>query len=385
VRIAVFTDNDFEKVNGVTTTLRAVLAHAPADIEARIYTCQRRSEHTRTYYAARSLSVPMPFYGDMSLYMPRVRRLLAEARADRIDLIHLTTPGPVGLAAMYVAARMGVPMVGSFHTDLEAYVSILSGSATLGRVMREYMRWPYGRCAQVLVPSEATARLLSARGGMPASRLRQWRRGVSSSFFAPRNRSVALRRRWGASDDHTVALYVGRLSREKGLGLLPEIHRLMDGTQCRFVIVGEGPYRDTLERLLPDAIFTGALSHQGVAVAMASADMFVFPSRTDTAGNVVLEAQASGLPVLVTDAGGPRENMIPGETGEICNTAADFAFRLTEWARDPHRRLATGARARVYTLERDWAGALRPLYSAYRDVLASTSVASTVAASPARV
>src|SRR5262249_10982286 len=154
-----------------------------------------------------------------------------------------------------------------------------------------------------------------------------WTRGVSSDRFNPAKRCGNLRASWGASDQRPVVLYVGRLSREKSLQAFVTVRNaLRDAAmEHRLVFVGDGPMRAELQSLLPDAVFTGTLNHEGVAVAMASADLFVFPSRTDTAGNVVLEAQASGLPVLVSSAGGPKENMFAGTTGEVCEDADDIA------------------------------------------------------------
>jgi len=371
MNVAIFTDNDFEKVNGVTTTLRAVLQHAPPGVRVRVYTAARTPVDTPDYLAVGSVGAPLPFYGEMRVYVPPLRRFRQAAQADAIDVIHLTTPGPIGLAAMRVARQLGVPMVGSFHTDLAAYARILSGSARLGAALGHFMRWPYGRCARVLAPSEATRQLLM-RTDRDADRIGIWRRGVDSACFHPERRNEALRRRWGVSDDRPALLYVGRLSREKGLDLLPRIERALHrlGLPHRFVIVGQGPMREELETLMPDALFTGVLDRDGVAEACASSDVFVFPSRTDTAGNVVLEAQASGLPVLVTNAGGPQENVIDGESGHVLRDmdATSWAASLAPLLRRPAHRQRMSAAARSYAESRTWTNALAPLFDAYRDV-----------------
>ncbi|MGC4082857.1 MAG: glycosyltransferase [Vicinamibacterales bacterium] len=148
VKVGVFTDNDFEKVNGVTTSLRAAIEHAPADIQLRIYTCDSTGIESPTYLSLRSAGVAIPYYSEMKMYVPPVRAFLQHARADRLDVIHLTTPGPVGLAAMYVASRLQLPMMGSFHTHLAEYTARLSGSPRLGALMQRYLRWPYGKCHQ---------------------------------------------------------------------------------------------------------------------------------------------------------------------------------------------------------------------------------------------
>jgi glycosyltransferase involved in cell wall biosynthesis len=370
MKVAIFTDNDFDKINGVTTTFRAALQSAPAGIHLRVYTAAQLPVETDAYLALRSIGIPIPFYSEMQMYVPRFWEFLRRARADHIDLVHLTTPGPIGLAALFVASRLRLPLVGSFHTDLAAYATLLSGSRRLGTLMREYMRWPYGRCARVLVPSEHTRQLLISAKANP-DRIDVWPRGVDTLLFSPSKRSAALREHWHVSDRRPALLYVGRVSREKGLMHLPAIsdrlHRL--GIEHRCIIVGDGPLLPVLRRSLPDAVFTGALAREAVAEAFASADCFVFPSSTDTAGNVVLEAQASGLPVVVSGSGGPHENMVAGSTGTVCHRdePGEWAEAIAAALAQPMRtRLSQSARQ--YALSRTWERAMQPLYRAYHDV-----------------
>lgn len=371
MRVAIFTDNDFDKVNGVTTVLRAVLEHAPSAFGVRIYTASDVARDDERYLAYESWGAPIPYYPEMRLYVPRVFRYLAQARADGVELVHLTTPGPMGLAAMYVAARLGLPMVGSFHTDLAAYTRILTGSTRLGSVMGRYLRWPYGRCARVLVPSQAVRQALERERFCP-DRLSVWPRGVDGTQFSPRRRSDELRASWRVSDGRPAIVYVGRVSKEKGLDLLPPLERLLQslGVPHRFIVVGDGPYREELRRALADAVFTGTLDREGVAAAMASGDLFLFPSTTDTAGNVVLEAQASGVPAIVSAEGGPREYVTDGVTGHVCRGGdlPDFARRVIELLRDRERRRHYADAARAWALANSWPRSLRPLFTAYQDV-----------------
>ncbi len=296
---------------------------------------------------------------------------------DGIQLVHYTTPGPVGLAAMYVASRLKVPMVGSFHTQLSEYTALLSGSERLGHLMREYQRWPYGKCERILVPSVATRDLLIA-AKIPEDKIRIWTRGVDTDQFAPSRRSASMRQTWGVDEARPALIYVGRLSREKGLDLVPAIARTLRdaGVDHRLVFVGEGPMRQELQQACPDAVFTGAMPHAEVASAMASSDVFIFPSRTDTLGNVVLEAQACGIPVLVSDAGGPRENIRDGETGFVCAStgALDMPARVLQLASDRTRRVAMGKAAREYAHGRSWERAMAPLYEAWREVSGAQAV-----------
>lgn len=378
MNVAIFTDNDFEKVNGVTTTLTAALRHAPPGMRLRVYTASAVGIDTPDYLALRSFGMPIPFYSEMQMYLPPVPELVARVRRDEADVVHLTTPGPMGLAAMYVARRLRLPLVGSFHTDLAAYTTTLSGSPRLGALMREYMRWPYGRCARVLVPSDATRTLLASAKGNP-ERMRVWRRGVDAELFSPVKRSGLLRDAWKVSANRPALIYVGRVSREKGLDLLLPLSRRLHAMRIehRLVIVGQGPLLPQLRSQLPDAVFTGVLSPEGVAQACASADLFVFPSRTDTAGNVVLEAQACGVPVVVSDAGGPRENIRPGRTGEVCTgtDVDDWAHTIAGVLGEPGRLTAMGQAAREYALQRQWSQALQPLFQTYTEVAARQAAA----------
>jgi len=366
MNVAIFTDNDFGKVNGVTTTLAAALEHAPDDLNLRVYTCDQAGAETGDYLSLAAFGVGIPFYREMKVYLPPLRKFLRHARTDAIEVVHLTTPGPVGLAALWVASRLGIPMLGSFHTDLAEYTRILSGSRGLSRFMERYMKWLYGRCERILAPSDATRDML-IRAGLERSRIDIWRRGVSTLRFDPAKRSATLRDKWGVSDERPAIIYVGRVSKEKGLQILKLFSRFLQygGVAHRLIIVGDGPMRAELQADCPDAVFTGTLRQDDVAVAMASADFLLFPSRTDTAGNVVLEAQASGLPVLVSDAGGPRENLRPAESGFICSGFNDFVRRAGDLLRQPRRRREMSAAARDYALTRRWETALEPLYACY--------------------
>ncbi len=368
--IAIITDNDFDKVNGVTTTLKAVLRHAPADLQVRVYTMADLAVDQPDYCAMASWGVGLPWYPEMRIYWPRIQQLRRRLQADGAQVLHLTTPGPMGLAARWVWRRGGLPMVGSYHTHLGDYVATFSGSVALGRGLEAYTRWLYEPCQRVLVPSSATQTRLQATG-YRREQLQVWSRGVDTGCFQPLARSTALRESWRVGDNRPAILYAGRLSSEKGLALVGPIQQALLRRRLahRFVFAGDGPMRSTLAAMCPDAVFLGSISHARVAQAMASADVFMFPSATDSLGNVVLEAQASGLPVLVTDKGGPREHMVHGQTGWVCPSGSAEAFvdRLAAWLLDAASRRAMGKAGVAYASARNWPAALVPLYRAWRD------------------
>jgi glycosyltransferase involved in cell wall biosynthesis len=381
MRVAVFTDNDFNETSGVTTTLTAVLDHAPDGVQPRIYTAAALGADQPDYFAVKSVGLPVPFNRETRVYLPRWRRYLERVRSDRVDLLHLTTPGPLGLTALWIARQTGLPLIGSLHSALGAASASSSDAQRLRGWLAEYLCWMYDRCSQVLVPSAATRDAL-VECGLTTARLTLWPRGVDTDLFTPAKRSPALRRQWRADDDHPVVLYVGRLSREKGLDLFPSmLERLRTvGVRCRLVVAGDGPLRGPLLEQCPEAICTGPLGRERVAETFASADVFVFPSRTDTAGNVVLEAQASGLPVLVSGVGGPRESVVSGVTGAVCQgvDARCWAHAVAGLLNHADARQSMAAAARRYALSRRWELTLQPLFETYRRVYQSPNRAAGV-------
>jgi glycosyltransferase involved in cell wall biosynthesis len=368
MRVAMFTDNDFGKVNGVTTTLKAVLQFSER-VEPRVYTASDLGAETPTYFATSSLGIGLPWYREMRIYWPRIGAFARALKRDGTDVIHVTTPGPVGLAGRLLAARLNLPIVGSYHTHLGDYATTLSGSTRLGGALEHYMRWLYAPCESLLVPSEA-ARDLLARRGYPADRLRVWSRGVDVTKFSPERLSREWRRAWHVDDRRPAILYAGRLSREKGLDIVGPLQRQLHrhGIAHQFVFAGDGPMRAELEAMCPDGVFLGSIPHDRVAAAMASSDVFLFPSTTDTLGNVVLEAQASGLPVIVSDEGGPQQQIVADETGVVCHAheAGSFARALITLIRKPELRRTMGRNAREYAERRNWPRSLEPLVAAWR-------------------
>ena len=378
MRVAIFTDNDFDKVNGVTTTLKAVLKHTDGRAQPRVITAGDERVETPEHFAASSIGLGLPWYRGMRVYLPRLRQFARELRRQGADVIHLTTPGPVGLAGRWLARELGLPMVGSYHTHLGEYVRTLGGSHRAGEGMDAYMRWFYGACTTVLAPSRATERLLVSQGHR-ADRLRIWPRGVDTDEFSPLRASRELRRQWRVDSRRPAIVYAGRLSAEKGLGHLPRIRQLLHrrAVEHQMVFAGDGPMAATLKREIPDGIFLGALPHHEVGRVMASADVFLFPSPTDSFGNVVLEAQACGLPTIVTDRGGPCEQILDNESGFIC--AADdpdaFVEVLVPILRNEVRRRAMSGVARGWAEQHGWRQALDPLVGAWRDALESGATA----------
>jgi glycosyltransferase involved in cell wall biosynthesis len=236
---------------------------------------------------------------------------------ERFTEIIISTPGPIGLCALGCAKLLGLRTSGIYHTDFPQYARFLSDDAFMESMVWNYMQWFYGQTDLLYVNSEFYRRCWIDRGIVP-DKLRIFPRGLDTELFNPAQREADFWKKRGAAGP--VLLYVGRVSKEKDLNFLAEI---MPALRARvtapftLAIVGEGPYRKELEALLPDAIFTGILTGRELGVAYASADLFVFPSTTDTYGNVVVEAMAAGLPAAVSDIGGPRELVKTSQMGRV--------------------------------------------------------------------
>src|ERR687895_1046771 len=246
--------------------------------------------------------IEIPFYAGLRVGVPSLPATVEALAEGRYDLVHLCSPGPAGVAASLIARTMELPLVGSFHTELGAYAGLRSGDLRLRAGMDATLAAFYGLCSVVLSPSDPADESLRALG-VPSARIARWDRGVDMARFDP-----ALREPPAHPGELTV-LYAGRLTKEKGADLLAEafLRAHARDPRLRLVLAGGGPEEDTLrERLGRRATFLGWLDGDDLARAYATADLFLFASRTDTFGQVILEAQASGLPVVAVGEGGPR-------------------------------------------------------------------------------
>lgn len=290
-------------------------------------------------------------YQGLEVPVPDVKAVNDYMKGHPFDVAHLSTPGPMGLFGMKVAQSLGAPICGTYHTDFPRYVRDLTGSADLEAYTWDYMRWFYGQMDLVAAPSSTTKDDLVAHG-LDASRIQVVGRGVETDLFCPGKRSESLRAAWGA-EDKPVLLYVGRISKEKNLPLLAEAFRTMQ-KEAVLVIVGDGPYRKEMKQELrdTDCVFTGALHGEELYTAFASGDLFVFPSETDTFGRVLIEAQASGLPALVSDQGGPRDTIAPEQTGRMVASVTPFNFAeaMDDLVTDRDRLRRWGQQARKHAL-----------------------------------
>jgi glycosyltransferase involved in cell wall biosynthesis len=257
--------------------------------------------------------LPIPGYPLLRLGLPAGRRLKRLWRADRPDIVHVTTEGPLGASAISAARRLGIPVTSSFHTNFHSYAR-LYGCAPLRGTALAWLRHVHNRTQLTFTPTEE---LRGELGGLGFRNLTVFSRGVDTRQFGPERRSFALRSSWGVSPDDPVVLHVGRLAVEKNYPLLFRAFAAMRAAQpnCRCVLVGDGPLRSTLERKHPECIFTGFIPRDELARHCASADIYIHASLTETFGNVLTEAMASGLAAASFDYAAGRQFIRSEENG----------------------------------------------------------------------
>jgi glycosyltransferase involved in cell wall biosynthesis len=298
--------------------------------------------------------LPLPGYKGLRFGLPAGWRLRTCWLRQPPDVVYVATEGPLGWSAVQTARRLGIPVVSGFHTNFHSYARHYR-AGWLRHVIFRYLCSFHNRTMRTLVPSTELHDRLKAMGVRHVSVLS---RGVDSGLFHPARRSAALRQQWGVTDQDLAVLYVGRVAPEKNLGLAVDAYRAMQrlNQALKFVIVGDGPLCTTLQKAHPDFIFCGVHTGEQLAQYYASADVFLFPSETETFGNVTLEAMASGLVVVAYDYAAANMHLRHGETGVLvpygdAQAFIDAAVQLAckPLSLDHIRRQARACAARI-----DW-------------------------------
>ncbi|HXV16274.1 MAG TPA: glycosyltransferase family 1 protein [Gemmatimonadaceae bacterium] len=371
MRIALFTGAYNHIADGVSRTLNRLVAYLEAQEAAvQVYGPTISSppvKHEGTLIPVRSISAPgRPEYR-VSL------GLSAEARKNltRFDptLFHIATPDLLGLAALRMARRTRRPVVASYHTHFASYLDYYR-LAPLEPATWRYLRWFYAQCRQIYVPTPSMIDVLRNKG--IDRNLLLWPRGVDAALFNPSRRSMEWRRARGIDDKDVVVAFVSRLVSEKGLSVVVDV---LQGLKARNVahralIVGEGPERQRLASALPDATFEGHLEGESLATAYASSDVFLFPSETETFGNVTLEALASGLPAVVADATGSNALVEDGVTGFLAppRNSAAFLERAQQLVENDALRMEMSLNARRAAESYEWDRVLAQIVSYYEEL-----------------
>ncbi len=366
-RVALLADG-VGAMHGVTHTIQQIRERGVPGFDVEVIGTD--ADVDRRLSAAAELD--LPFYPGLRVGVPTVPGLVEALAEGRYDLLHVCAPGPAGAGAWLVGRLLELPVIGSYHTELAAYAGLRSGHEWLELFASRALGKFYGACDLILSPSPASDERLRSFG-IAGERISRWDRGVDTGLFRP------ARRRAGLLAGAFNVLYAGRIASEKGIWLLAEAFEAarQRDERLHLVLAGGGPEEDALrERLDDHASFLGWLDRERLADVYASADVFMFASQTDTFGQVVLEAQASGLPVLAVEAGGPASLIEHGRSGLLVSPDSEaLAGALRTLAQRPplRRQLSRGALAIVRG--RTWEAALERLAGAYRLVLDRTAAA----------
>jgi glycosyltransferase involved in cell wall biosynthesis len=374
LRVAFVTETYPPEVNGVALTMARLvngLHRRNHDVQL-VRPRQEQGEEagkTARFEEVLTRGMPIPRYPNLRMGLPSKRALVQMWSMHRPDVVHIATEGPLGWSALNAAIHLKLPVCSDFRTNFHAY-SRHYGVGWLHRPIMAYLRKFHNRTLTTMVPTDALKRELEGNG---FKHLKVVSRGVDTRQFSPLKRSAELRERWGVRSSDLVVAYVGRIAAEKNLGVLNEAFQAIVRTMpsARLLFVGDGPQRAEMQARWPEAIFAGQRSGEDLATHYASADLFIFPSQTETFGNVVTEALASGLPVLAFDHAAAAQLIHTHDNGVVvpCDNTAAFVRAGVSLAGEATWRRDMGLRARETALALSWDS----IVERFEDVLISAT------------
>jgi len=376
LRVAVVTETYPPEINGVAMTISRMVA----GLQQRQHQIQLiRPRQSQGDYAASEpnfeevlqLGVAIPRYDGLKMGLPAKQALVRLWSLKRPDLVHVVTEGPLGWSALAAAVKLKIPCSSDFHTNFHSY-SKHYGIGWLKKPIGAYLRRFHNKASCTLVPTSSMLANLERHGYL---NLRVVARGVDTRLFHPGRRSAALRSQWAIKPRQPVALYVGRLAPEKNLPVVLQAYAAMKSVRqdTRLVLVGDGLERAAMQAENPDCIFAGMRTGEDLAAHYASGDVFLFPSTTETFGNVTVEAMASGLAVIAYDYAAAAEHIKHGHNGLVTDfdNAREFVNLAALLIDDAQRISAFGRRARKTTERIDWEHVHNKFEAALLDVIAS--------------
>ncbi len=376
LRIALFTGNYVHIEDGVSRTLGRLVGYLISQGHE-VLVLGPTVDDPPVVQPGRFLaapSVPIPGRAEYRFTVGFPSDMRAQVEAFAPDIVHIATPDVLGHRALTWARKKGIPAVATYHTHFLAYVDYY-GLSVARPLLRFIARYFYNRCREVYVPTREMEQSLRDQGVTATIKL--WPRGIELDRFSPAHRSEAWRAEQGFEPDEVVVSFVSRLVKEKGPDVFAEVVRRLqsDGLPVRGLVVGEGPEHEAMARALPRARFTGHITGEALATAYASSDVFLFPSETETFGNVTLEAMASGLAPVCADAAGSRSLIDAGRTGLLCPPRDTDAFTdaTRRLAHDADLRARLGHAGRDEAHEYNWPAVLARMVSYYRGVLSEHS------------
>ena len=371
MRISLVTETFPPEINGVAMTLaRLVEGLRGRGHQVAVARPERPDLDPPAAGEVRVPGLPIPGYPNMRMGLPYGWRLRRHWLAERPDVVHVATEGPLGAVAILTASALRLPVTSSFHTRFDHYCRHYR-VPWLERPVRAWLRYLHNQAQATLVPTHALAERLRGQG---FNAVRVLSRGVDTRLFNPEHRDESLRREWGAGRETLVSLYVGRIAAEKNLDLVFDTQAALRARHpdCRLILVGEGPRLDALRAMHPEALFVGPKRGVELARHYASADLFLFPSLSETYGNVTQEAMASGLPVLAYAEAAAAELIRDGYNGRLVRPgdATAFVAAAVALAEDAEGRLRLAGAARESVLARDWSEVVNEFEAVLREAAA---------------
>ena len=373
-RVALFSGNYNYTLDGANKTLNRLVDHlqVQAGVQVRIYS---PTSPTPAFPPVGELvsvpSVHIPTRPDYRMALGFPLNLQREVAAFRPDVIHLSAPDLLGSAALKLARRLDVPVIASVHTHFDSYLDYYA-LGWLKPLVQSRVRAFYSGCDYVLAPTMAIAEQMQAEAAHDGMRI--WPRGVDQQLFNPGRRSEAWRREHGFSH-RPVVTFMGRLVMEKGLAIFADIIRRLerDHGEVSVLVIGDGPALPWFKERLPRAVFTGFLTGEALATAIASGDIFLNPSNTETFGNVNLEAMASSLAMVCADAPNTRAQVQHGRSGLLCEAqdAQSYCNAISSLLEDPATRAAMAREAHLRSGAYCWSQILDQIVEVYREAVSA--------------
>ncbi|WP_406944073.1 glycosyltransferase family 4 protein [Halobacillus sp. SY10] len=378
MKVAIFTDTYVPQVNGVARTLQRWTGYLEKKrIPYRVYAPDMRSKEEYIDHIHRFNSVPFWLYPECRLALPNLIKIKRDLEVFRPDLIHIATPFNIGLAGLHFGKKMGIPLVGSYHTHFDQYLDYYKLSF-LSPFVWKYMQWFHQSFKKTLVPSLHTKRELELHG---LHNIGLWQRGVDHQLFSPDHNDGSVRNQFEINAP-ILLTYVGRLAPEKGLDTLMNVAKTLPhhmNKNIHWLIVGDGPLKNHLRSVAPQNMtFAGYQDGESLARIYASSTLFIFPSATETFGNVVLESLSSGTPVVAANAGGVKEIVSHGKTGLLCTPYNPLSFTqgILDLLSDPEKLASMRKQARQEALDRSWEEIFEQLLRDYKDAIGEVKLAS---------
>ncbi|WP_066250159.1 glycosyltransferase family 4 protein [Neobacillus drentensis] len=376
MRIAIFTDTYDPDINGVARTLKYFIHYLEnKNISYKVFAPDSLSNESVSSNVCRVKSLSFFLYPDCRLAFPNLSRIKSELEEFSPDIIHVATPFNMGLCGVYLAKKLTIPLVGSYHTDFDHYLKFYD-LRFFSKILWKYMNWFHKPFKKLFVPSNETLNQLKCQGFV---NLEVWPGGVDCQLFHPYYEKQVIREQWGISKKYLLT-YVGRLAPEKDLKTLLAVAKALPAEineEVQWFVIGDGPQREELQIEAPaNMTLTGYLTGEQLAEIYSASDLFVFPSPTETFGNVVIEALASGTTAITANSGGVKNIIKAGVTGYLCETGnvMEFTNAILKLLENDDLRKQLGIEGRNYALTQSWDKIFSHLLWHYRAVIEEPNI-----------